>query len=318
MESAIARTGKPRVKDKCRVILAGGSGFIGQSLTRELLARNYEVVVLTRTPRERTDGVIETEWNGEHVGEWIKFLDGAEAVVNLAGRNVNCPHTPENLRELAGSRVNSVRGIEISLPHIQNPPRVWVQAGAIGFYGDHKDFLCDENTLNGSDNLAEICRQWEDAFRSVDAPDTRKVLLRIGFVLGRDGGALPVLSKLTKWFLGGTIGSGKQYISWIHIADLTRMFVESIERENLTGTFNAVAPNPVTNAELMRELRRALHRPWSPPAPEWALRLGSRLMKSEPSLALSGCRVAPKRFLEMKFQFLFPELGDALENLFKK
>jgi uncharacterized protein (TIGR01777 family) len=302
---------------KKRVVLAGGSGFIGQSLARELIARNYEVVVLTRTPRGRTDGVKEFEWNGRHIGEWIKFINGAEAVVNLAGRNVNCPHTPENLRELTESRVNSVRVIGLSFPHVKNPPRVWVQAGAIGFYGDHKDFLCDENTLNGSDNLAEICRQWEDAFHSVDALKTRRVLLRIGFVLGRDGGALPVLAGLTKWFLGGTVGNGKQFISWIHTADLNRMFIEAIERENLSGTFNVTAPNPVTNAEFMRELRHALHRPWSPPVPEFAVKLGASLMKSEPSLALAGCSCAPKRFLEAGFKFQFPEVREALKNLYE-
>ena len=300
-----------------RIVLAGGSGFLGQSLAKELRARNHEVVVLTRTTRPRADGVIEAEWNGRQIGEWIKFLDGAEAVVNLSGKNINCPHTPENLRALAASRVDSVRAIQIALLHVKNPPRVWVQAGAVGFYGDCGDFLCDENTLNGSDNLAEICRQWEDAFHAVDAPKTRKILLRIGFVLGRDGGALPVLKKLAKWFLGGRTGSGRQFISWIHIADLARMFVEAIKREELSGTFNAVAPNPATNAEFMRELRRALHRPWSPPAPGWAVKFGSRLMKSEPSLALAGCRVAPKRFLEAGFKFRFPDLSDALKNLYE-
>jgi uncharacterized protein (TIGR01777 family) len=300
-----------------RIVIAGGSGFIGRSLARELLARNYEVVVLTRKPREWTDGVIETEWGGAHIGEWIKFLDGAEAVVNLAGKNINCLHTPENLRELAESRVNSVRAIALSFAHVKNPPRVWLQAGAAGFYGDQKEKICDENSKNGKDVLADICRQWEYSFNSAVLLKTRKVLLRTGFVLGRDGGALPVLARLTKWFLGGTAGGGGQFISWIHIADLTRMFAEGIEREELTGVFNAVAPNPATNADFMRELRRALHRPWSPPAPEWAVKLGARWMKTEPSLALAGCRVAPKRFLEAGFKFQFPDLRGALENLYK-
>jgi len=317
MESAASRSGTYQSRNKRRVVLAGGSGFIGRSLARELLARNYEVVVLTRTPGERTDGVVEAEWSGAHIGEWIKYLDGAEAVVNLTGKNINCPHTPENLRELAESRLNSVRAITLSFPHVKIQPRVWVQAGAIGFYGDQKKRTCDEDSRNGNDDLADICRQWEYAFNSAVVPKTRKVLLRIGFVLGRDGGALPVLAGLTKWFLGGTAGSGKQFISWIQVADLTRMFVEAIERENISGTFNAVAPNPVTNKDFMRELRRALHRPWSPPVPEWAVKLGSRLMKSEPSLALSGCRVVPKRFLEAGFKFQFPELRDALKNLYQ-
>ncbi|HEY1716960.1 MAG TPA: TIGR01777 family oxidoreductase [Verrucomicrobiae bacterium] len=303
--------------DKKRIVIAGGSGFIGQSLARELLARNYEVAVLTRTPRARSGGAKEFFWDGKNSGEWADFLDGAEAIVNLAGKNVNCPHTTENVRELAASRVNSVRAIALACDHAKNPPRVWIQAGAIGFYGDTGNDLCDETASNGSDNLAEICQQWESALNSAVAPTTRKVLLRIGFVLGHDGGALPVLEKLTKWFLGGTAGGGKQFISWIHLADLTRMFIDVIEREDLSGTFNAVAPNPVTNAEFMRELRRALHRPWSPPAPEWAVKIGSRLMKSESSLALAGCRVAPKRFLESGFKFRFPELRDALKNIYE-
>jgi uncharacterized protein len=298
-----------------RIVLAGGSGFVGRALVRSLVARKYEVVVLTRSPRERSDGVTEAEWDGAHVGEWIQFLDGAEAVVNLTGRNVNCPHTPENLREILESRVNSVRAIAAAFPHVQHPPRVWVQAGAVGFYGDTSNRLCAENIFAGSNDLAKVCEQWERAFNTADAPKMRRVLLRIGFVLGRNGGALPVLTRLTKLFLGGSAGSGKQFISWIHLADLTRMLVAGIEQENLSGTFNAVAPNPVTNAEFMSELRRALHRPWSPPAPEFAVRLGARLMGSEPSLALTGVRCAPKRFVEAGFEFRFPELRPALENL---
>ena len=142
--------------------------------------------------------------------------------------------------------------------------------------------------------------------------------MRIGFVLGRDGGALPVLAGLTRWFLGGTVGSGGQYISWIHVGDLSRLFIEAIERDELAGTFNAVGANPVTNGDFMRELRRALHRPWSPPAPEWTVKLGSRLMGTEPSLALSGCRCIPKRLLASGFQFQFPDLPSALNNLFGK
>ncbi len=299
-----------------RIILAGGSGFLGQTLAKELLVRNFEVVVLTRAPRERSDGVREVKWDGASGGDWIKFLDGAEAVVNLAGKNINCPHTPENLRGLTASRVNSVHAIAAAFENVKIPPRVLIQAGAIGFYGDSGGNLCDETTPGGSGNLAEICRKWEDAFNSTKPPSARKILLRIGFVLGHDGGALPVLRKLTKWFLGGTVGSGRQFVSWIHIADLTRMFADAIDQDGLSGTFNAVAPNPVTNAELMRELRHALHRPWSPPAPEFAVRIGSWLMKSDPSLALAGCRCAPKRFLEAGFKFQFPELQGALENLF--
>ncbi len=301
---------------KKRVLLAGGSGFLGRALAKQLLARNYELVVLTRAPQARNDGMKEVFWDGKNSGDWIQCLDGAEAVVNLAGRNIKCRYTPENLRELTVSRVDSVLAIASAMGRMACPPRVWVQAGAIGFYGDPKDRLCDETSPAGNDALAGICRAWEAAFNSAPAPKTRRVLLRIGFVLGRDGGALPILAGLAKWYLGGTVGSGGQFISWIQADDLRRMFIEAIERAELAGTFNAVGPNAVTNREFMRELRRVLHRPWSPPAPEWAVKLGSRLMGTEPSLALAGCRVAPNRFLAAGFKFQFPELPGALKNLF--
>jgi uncharacterized protein (TIGR01777 family) len=300
--------------NKKRIVLAGGSGFIGSALVREGLAQNCEVVVLTRSPHKRGDGVLEAQWNGSQLGEWITHLDGAEAVINLTGKNIKCRFTPENVRELTESRVQSVRAIALALEHVKVPPQVWVQSSAIGFYGDAGNRTCDEGSPNGRDTLADICRQWEYAFNAVRAPRTRKVLLRIGFVLGRDGGALPILARMTRWFLGGRTGDGKQYMSWIHLADLVKMFSDSVARGE--GTFNAVAPNPVTNEEFMRELRRTLHRPWSPPAPAWAVRLGARLMGTEPSLALEGCRVVPKRLVEAGFEFQFPKLSEALNDIF--
>ena len=343
-----------------RIVIAGGSGFIGCALAREFSARDFEVVVLTRSPRQRTDRIREVQWDGEQAGAWISFLDGADAVINLAGKSINCPHTPANLRAIIESRVNSVNAIaaaiggddsafgskthafplirpadtfspiggegrdEGALSHnpaaftLQTPPRVWVQASATGFYGDTGDVACDETAAVGNDTLANICHQWEAAFTAANVPQTRKVVLRIGFVLGRDGGALPVLSKMTKFFLGGAAGNGRQYLSWIHLADLARMFATAVEDEQLSGTFNTVAPGVVTNAEFMRELRRALHRPWSPPAPAFAVKLGARLMGSEGSLALASQRCVPKRFLEAGFRFRFAGLAPALNDLCSK
>lgn len=298
-----------------RIIIAGGSGFIGSALAKEFSQRGDAVSVLTRAPRARTDGAEEMAWDAETVGAWSEQLEGADALINLTGKNINCPHTPENLRSLTASRVNSVNALATAIAKSKTPPRVWVQASATGFYGDTKDRLCDESAPNGQDALSKICREWETAFTAANLTETRKVTLRIGFVLGRASGALPVLAKLTKFFLGGAVGSGKQFISWIHLADLVQMFVAAVEDEKLSGTFNAVAPNAVTNAEFMRELRGALHRPWSPPAPEFAVRLGARLMGSEPSLALVSQRCEPKRFREAGFPFQFSELASALRDL---
>ncbi len=298
-----------------RIVIAGGSGFIGRALMKEFTARGFEVVVLTRSPRKRTDGIVEAEWDGATAGAWTTWLDGAEAVINLTGKSINCPHTPDNLQGIMASRINSVNALAAAAGAAQNLPRVWVQASAGGFYGDTGGTACDENAPVGNDTLANVCRQWEAAFAAAKVSRTRKVVLRIGFVLGRDGGALPLLSQMTRWFLGGATGSGKQYISWIHVADLAAMFVAAVTDEKMSGTFNAVAPDAVSNAEFMRELRRALHRPWSPPAPALAVKLGARLMGSDGSLALVSQRCVPRKILEMGFPFRFTEVAPALADL---
>ena len=299
-----------------KIIIAGGSGFLGQALTSALVERGYEVIVLGRGAAGRRGGVEHLQWDGSTLGDWAGALDGAAAVVNLTGKSVNVRHTPENKREILRSRVDSVRVLGDAIARGTNPPRVFVQASGIGFYGDTGDRAVDESAPVGSDFMAEVCREWEDALDVLPLPATRKVVLRIGVVLGREGGALQLLQKLTRLFAGGAVGSGRQFMSWIHIADVVRMFVAAIEQPELSGAFNATAPNPVTNAEFMRELRRALHRPWSPPVPAPFARLGAWLMGSEGDLALLSYRCLPRRVAEHGFTFLFPTLKTALGDLY--
>jgi uncharacterized protein len=301
---------------KPRIVLAGGSGFIGQSLSPPLVSKNYEIVVLTRGKSNHHGRIREAHWDGKKLGEWTQFVNGALGLVNLTGRSINTRHTPEHRREIIDSRVDSVRILGEAIGRCVQPPKVFVQLAGVGIYGDKGERICDETTAPGDDFVSAVCKKWEAAFDSVDSPNTRKVLLRLGVVLGRNGGFLHVLSRLTRWFLGGQVGEGRQYVSWIHIADLSRMILQAIDQEQLTGVFNATAPNPVTNAELMRQLRRALHRPWSPPVPEFAARIGSWLMGTEASLALVSQRCVPKRFLEKNFEFEFPNLREALANIY--
>jgi len=303
---------------KPRIVLAGGSGFIGQSLSPFLLSKNYELIVLTRARSDHRSAVRNVHWDGKTLDDWIESVNGAFAVVNLTGRNISCRHTPENRREIIDSRVNSVRVLGQAIARCAQPPKAFVQIAGVGIYGDKGNRICDETASPGDDFVTKVCEKWEAAFDSIDAPNTRKVLLRLGVVLGPNGGFLGLLGRLTRWFLGGQVGNGRQYISWIHITDLSRMVSASIENWELTGVFNATSPNPVTNAELMRELRRALHRPWSPPVPEFAVRIGSWLMGTEASLALVSQRCVPKRFLEKHFAFEFPEQREALANIFPK
>ena len=301
---------------KPRVVLAGGSGFLGQALARELVGKGYEAVVLSRGASRDSNGIRQFHWDGRTVGEWADSIDGARAIVNLTGRSVNCRHTPEHRREIMDSRVDSVRVLGEAMKRCARPPQVFIQASSLAIYGDPGDRWCDEDAPHADGFSEEVCKRWEAEFEKVDSPGLRKVIMRIGIVLDADKGALPVLARLTRFFFGGRVGHGRQYISWIHVADLTRMFVEAIERSDLSGVFNATGPEPVTNAEFMRELRRALHRPWSPPVPAWATRIGALFMRTEPSLALTGRRCRPRRFLESGFHFEFPELRRALADLF--
>jgi uncharacterized protein (TIGR01777 family) len=299
-----------------RVVLAGGSGFLGTRLTEELLARNYEVIVLTRQPKRRADTVREIAWDGRSAGEWLGELNGARAVVNLAGRTVNCKHTPINQREILESRVNSVKALEAAIRQCKHPPQTWVQAGSLAIYGDAGDNWCDESTPSGQDFSVDVCRAWEQAFTGAAVDSVRRVILRIGLSLDRGRGALGTLERLVRWFLGGAAGRGRQYLSWIHWRDLNQMFLWAIERGEITGVYNATSPNPVNNAAFMRELRSVLRRPWCPPAPVWAVRVGSQLMGTEASLALTGRRCLPRRFLDQGFSFAFPNLEAALKEIY--
>lgn len=292
-----------------RIILAGGSGFVGGALAPVLRSKGYEPLVLGRSA---TDLI----WDGKSLGNWASALEGAEAVVNLTGKNINCRHTEENRREIIRSRVESVRVLGDAIARCAAPPKVFVQASGVGYYGDTGDRVVDEDAPPGHDFPAEVCRQWERAFDELELPATRKAVLRLGVVLGRDGGALPMLEKLTRWFLGGAVGSGRQFISWIHVADIVPMFVSAIEQPGFTGSYNACSPQPVTNAEFMRELRRALHRPWSPPVPAPVARAAAWLIGTNGDLALTSSRCVPRRFLEHGFDFQFPNLRDAFANLY--
>ncbi|MGH8100479.1 MAG: TIGR01777 family oxidoreductase [Chthoniobacterales bacterium] len=299
-----------------RIIVAGGSGFLGRSLTPLLVSKGYKIIVLGRGPSREKAGVDFVQWNGATIGRWSELLDGAKAVVNLTGKSVNCRYTPANRREIIDSRVNSVRVLGEAIAKCVHAPEAFVQASSLAIYGDAGDRWCDESTPQGEGFGADVCRLWENALDKIRAPGMRRSVHRIGFALGPNGGILEFLARLTLWFLGGQVGHGQQFISWIHVEDLNRMLLLAIERDDIEGVFNATAPNPVTNAVFMRELRSALHRPWSPPVPAPMAHLGAWVMGTEASLALTGRRCAPKRFLEKGFKFDFPDLRDALRNIY--
>ena len=302
---------------KGRVVLAGGSGFLGRALTEEFVREGYEVVVLTRKPSKLSRArVREVEWDGRNVcASWRRELEGAAAVVNLTGRSVDCRHTAANRREILESRVHSVEAVGRAVRACKEPPRVLVQAGSLAIYGDAGKRVCDEGAPAGKGFPVEVCQQWERAFDSLELPSTGKVLLRIGFVLGRDGGAFPTLARLARFYLGGAVGDGHQYISWLHARDFCRLVLWCVERREVAGVFNATGPCPVTNAEFMCELRCALKRPWSPSTPARLVRLGAFFLRTEADLALTGRRCIPDRLVESNFKFIYTNLESALADL---
>lgn len=236
--------------------------------------------------------------------------------MNFTGRSVNCVHTPENRQQILGSRLDSVRVLGAVLAGLPRQPRSWVQCSGAGFYGPRGDERCEETTASGSDFLAQVCRRWEEEFAAACPAEVRPVVLRLGMVLGREGGVFPLLARLARRGLGGAAGHGRQGMSWIHLEDAVGIFAQVANDEKLHGAYNACAPEPVANADFMRALRRAVHRPWSPPAPAFAVRWAARyFLRTDPSLVLEGQFVVPARLTAAGFRFRFPRVKEAFANL---
>jgi len=300
---------------KKKIILAGGTGLLGSSLSDYLINKGFEIVVLSRQMPSETSSTNQIVWDGTTEGNWASELEGALAVINFTGKSINCIHSKQNKKEIWNSRVHSVRVLNQALLKLNSPPPCFIQCGAIGYYGN-TDQQCNEDTQPGTGFLADLAKIWEEEFFNTSLPSTRKVLIRIGLPLSTKGGLLPPLLNLTSWYLGGSAGNGNQYLSWIHEHDLNRIFEWSLTNNSAQGIYNANAPNPVTNAQFMKTLRKLMNRPWSPPAPSFMVKLGARLFfKTEPSLALSGCYSIPNNLTSQGFEFNFPYLENALDEI---
>lgn len=301
---------------KPKVVVAGGSGRIGRALVAELAGAGYEVVVLSRgaagtgAERSAARGVA---WDGRQVGPWAAELEGAVGVVNLAGEDIAGGRwSARRKRLLLDSRRDSTAAVVAALAGARRRPPVLLQASAVGYYGDRADEPLDEGSRPGSGFLPEVCVAWEEASAPAAALGVRRVVLRTGLVLARDGGALPEMARPFRLGVGGPLGDGRQWMPWIHLADEVGAIRFLLERADASGPFNLVAPEPATNAELSRALARALRRPALLRAPAFALRLALGEMAG---MLLGGQRVAPRRLLEAGYRFRFPELAAALADL---
>lgn len=302
-----------RVSDSRKVVVVGGSGFIGKALCERLKYGGKEVVVLTRKPTPNFC-YRQVVWDGKTVGAWATELEGSDGVVNLAGSPITVKWTQENKQRIIDSRINSTTSIGMAVQGCKNPPKVWINASAIGFYGNRPGETLTEESPPGTGFLAETCVLWEAAQAKFTTPETAQAIVRIGIVLGKGGGAYEELAKLAKNYLGGSIGSGNMVMSWIHLQDLTRLFSWIIDSQS-SGTFNGTSPHPATNADFMKALRESLNRPWSPPVPVPLVKLVSSLKGVEPEVLLQDCRAIPKRALDSGFMFQYSLLKVALSEL---
>lgn len=259
------------------------------------------------------------QWDGKTLDAWTQDLDGADAVANFVGRSVDCRKTPQNKREIFASRLDSMSVLGKAMRECASPPPVWIQSGTAHIYGDPlpEDTIVEDDGPIGQGLAPQVGVAWEKAFAENKLPGQRGVVLRTSFVLGRGGGALQTMARLARLGLGGRIGSGRQWMSWVHEDDFHRLVMQMIEGAAFEGVYNVTAPSPVTNKVFMRALRQACRRPWSPPAPAWGVRFASRwLMDTDPELALLGRRVVPSRLAaETAFVFRWPDISAALEDL---
>ncbi len=304
--------------EQAPIVIAGGSGFLGRSFVRHLKAigRDESVVVLTRGPSGDDGDVHYVKWDARTLdGGWAKWIDGAKAIINVVGRTVDCVKTERNKKVILESRVDSVRVLAEACRLATRPPPVWVQASTAHIFGDTGDELLDESSPIGTGFAPDIGTAWERAFSEAALPETRRVILRISFVVGLGGGAMRKLVPLARLGLGGPTGTGKQYMSWIHEFDLNEIILRAIDRDDMHGMYVVTVPKPETNHDFMRLLRNQLRRPWSPRVPEWAVRIGAVFLRTDPELALYGRRCVPTRLLNEGFHFQFPHLPAALADL---
>ena len=310
-----------------KIILPGGSGHIGHALVRALAGDGHECVVLTRDPATVPAPARAVAWDGRTLGPWAAELDGADGVINLAGRSVDCRYSEKHLAEMMNSRVDSTRVVGEAIAGAARPPRVWLQAGTATLYAHRYDAPNDEATGIIGDppgvpalwkRSIDIGLAWEATLAAARTPATRRISLRTALVMGPGKGAVfSVLAGLARMGVGRQ-GNGRQYVSWIHEDDFVAACRFLIAREDLSGAFNLCSPHPLPNRDFMAALHRAVGMPLSLPVPVWALEIGAFIRRTETELILKSRRVVPGRLLAAGFEFRHPQWAEAATDLVER
>lgn len=309
-----------------KVVIPGGSGQVGMILARAFIEDGHEVIVLSR--KSRSGPAKTVAWDAKNPGPWVKEIEGADVVINLAGRNVNCRYNAANRRAIMGSRVDATMAVGRAIANAENPPPVWLQSSTATIYAHRYDASNDEATgiLGGNETgvpetwrfSIDVAKAWEDAANQAVTARTRKVLLRSALTLSPDrGGIFDVLLGLVRHGLGGTNGDGRQFVSWIHGVDFVRAVYWLIGHQ-LEGPVNLAVPNPLPNADFMRTLRKAWGAKVGLPATRWMLEVGAIVLRTETELILKSRRVIPGRLLESGFNFQFPDWPSAAADLCRR
>lgn len=307
-----------------KIVIPGGSGHVGSLLAGAFGADGHEMVVLSRSRSPRPPARV-VQWDGHTEGKWVREIDGADVVINLAGRSVNCRYNKHNLTAMLRSRVQSTKAVGAAIGQASRPPRVWLQASTATIYAHTFGSAYDESGEFGGNEpdvpaywafSVDIARAWEGALADAATPKTRKVALRTAILMGIGrGGAFDLLARLTRFGLGGPLGGGRQYMSWIHEDDFVRALQFLIERDEPTGPVNLAAPSPLPQREFMSELRRSLGVPIGLPATSFMVEIGAFVLRTDPELILKSRRVVPGCLIDAGFAFEYPTWPTAAQEL---
>jgi uncharacterized protein (TIGR01777 family) len=299
-----------------KIVLAGGNGYLGTVLADYYKDKANEIVILSRHEKETDHNIRTVVWDGKTWGKWAAELVNADILINLCGKNVNCRYTEKNKAEIFASRLQPTELLGEVIHDLVEPPKLWINASSATIYRHAEDRPQDEETgEHGEGFSVDVCERWEYAFNKYDTPKTRKVILRISLVLGKEDGVFPRLRNLVKLGLGGRQGDGGQYVSWVHNQDVARVTEWIADHDELEGIFNCTAPYPVKNTEFMRIIRKGFGFPFGLPSPQWLLEIGSAVIRTETELILKSRWVLPKRLLDSGFVFEYGKAGEAIKSL---
>jgi len=299
-----------------KIVLAGGNGYLGTVLANYYKDKANEVVILARKQAKTVDNVRTVVWDGKAENGWTVQLAGADMLINLCGKNVNCRYTEKNKAEIITSRVLPTELLGHAIHKMSNPPKLWINVTSATIYRYAEDRPQDEETGEiGYGFSIDVCKIWEEVFLKSETPHTRKVALRMGIVLGRSDSVFPRLLNLVRFGLGGKQGTGKQYIAWVHEQDVARSTQWLLDHSEIEGVVNCTAPAAIKNADMMQTIRKSYGMPFGLPAPEWLLDIGAVVIGTEPELVLKSRWVKPKRLLDSGFTFQYEKAEYAVHDI---